>query len=47
MSPKEHKDLRKVVEKSCSRKFTTFEGFVLLIIVVLVIGIPVLAIVPQ
>lgn len=47
MSPKEHKELRKVIEKSCSRKFTAFEWFVLLIIVVLVIGIPVLAIVPQ
>lgn len=45
MTPKEHKELQEKL--NASRKFTAFEWFVLLIIVVLVIGIPVLAIVPQ
>lgn len=30
-----------------SRKFTAFEWFVLLLIVLLVIGIPLLAVIPQ
>lgn len=47
MSPKEHKDLRKVIEKRCSRKFTAFEWFVLLLLVVLVVCIPLLAVIPQ
>lgn len=32
---------------NASRKFTAFEWFVLLLIVVLVVGLPILAIIPQ
>lgn len=32
---------------NADRKFTAFEWFVLLLIVVLVVGLPILAIVPQ
>lgn len=39
--------LRGIVMKMKSRKFTAFEWFVLLIIVVLVVGVPLLAIIPQ
>lgn len=45
MTPKEHKDLQEKLNDS--RKFTAFEWFVLLVIVLLVIGIPLLAVIPQ
>lgn len=45
MTPKEHKDLQEKL--NASRKFTAFEWFVLLVIVLLVIGIPLLAVIPQ
>lgn len=45
MTPKEHKDLEEKL--SASRKFTSFEWFVVLLIVVLVICIPLLAVIPQ
>lgn len=47
MTPKEHKELRKQLENVSSRKFTAFEWFLLLVIVALMIGVPILAIVPQ
>lgn len=45
MSPKEHKDLQEKL--NASRKFTAFEWFVLLLIVVLVVCLPLLAVIPQ
>lgn len=39
--------VRNIVMEMKSRKFTPFEWFVLLIIVLLVIGIPLLAVIPQ
>lgn len=39
--------LRNIVMEMKSRKFTAFEWFVLLLIVVLVVGIPLLAVIPQ
>lgn len=39
--------VRNIVMEMKSRKFTAFEWFVLLIIVLLVIGIPLLAVIPQ
>lgn len=39
--------LRDIVMEMKSRKFTAFEWFVLLIIVLLLIGVPILAIIPQ
>lgn len=39
--------LRDIVMEMKSRKFTAFEWFVLLIIVLLLIGVPILAITPQ
>lgn len=45
MSPKEHKDLQEKL--NASRKFTEFEWFVLLLIVVLVVCVPLLAVIPE
>lgn len=45
MAPKEHKDLQEKL--NASRKFTAFEWFVFLLIVVLVVCLPLLAVVPQ
>lgn len=39
--------VRGIVMEMKSRKFTAFEWFVLLVIVLLVIGIPLLAVIPQ
>lgn len=39
--------VRNIVMEMKSRKFTAFEWFVLLVIVLLVIGIPLLAVIPQ
>lgn len=39
--------VRDIVMEMKSRKFTAFEWFVLLVIVLLVIGIPLLAVIPQ
>lgn len=39
--------VRDIVKEMKSRKFTSFEWFVLLLIVLLLIGVPILAIVPQ
>lgn len=39
--------LRDIVMEMKRRKFTAFEWFVLLIIVLLLIGVPILAIIPQ
>lgn len=39
--------VRHIVKEMKSLKFTAFEWFVLLVIVLLVIGVPILAIVPQ
>lgn len=39
--------VRDIVKEMKSRKFTAFEWFVLLLIVLLLIGVPILAIVPQ
>ncbi len=45
MTPKGHKDLQEKL--NASRKFTAFEWFVVLLIVVMVICIPLLAVIPQ
>jgi hypothetical protein len=45
MTPKEHKDLQEKL--NAIRKFTAFEWFVVLLIIVLVICIPLLAVIPQ
>lgn len=45
MTPKEHKDLQEKLNDR--RKFTAFEWFVVLLIVVMVICIPLLAVIPQ
>lgn len=39
--------VRDIVMEMKSRKFTAFEWFVLLVIVLLVIGIPLLAVIPE
>lgn len=39
--------VRDIVTEMKSRKFTAFEWFVLLVIVLLVIGIPLLAVIPE
>lgn len=45
MTPKEHKDLQEKL--NARRKFTAFEWFVVLLIVVMVVCIPLLAVIPQ
>ena len=45
MTAKEHKDLQEKL--NASRKFTAFEWFVLLLIVVLVVCVPLLAVIPE
>lgn len=45
MTPKEHKELQEKL--NANRKFTAFEWFILLLIVVLVVCVPLLAVIPQ